>query len=94
MTVDWSDEALADLERFAEFLHREHPSLAAKVAAEIISKVQALAVHPQLGRPIAGRQEYRQLTLQVLHATYIFQYRVDGERLVMLRVYHGRESRD
>jgi plasmid stabilization system protein ParE len=47
MTVDWSDAALADLERFAEFLHREHLSLAAKVAAEIVSKVQVLAAHPR-----------------------------------------------
>jgi toxin ParE1/3/4 len=94
VNVVWSDAALADLERFAEFLHREHPSLAAKVAAEIISKVEVLATHPRLGRPIAGRQEYRQIALQVLRATYVFQYRVDGERLVMLRVYHGRESRD
>jgi plasmid stabilization system protein ParE len=76
MTVDWSDAALADLERFAEFLHREHPFLAAKVTAEIISKVQVLAAHPRLGRPIAGRQEYRQIALQILRATYVFQYRI------------------
>ena len=94
MTVDWSDAALADLERFAEFLHREHPSLAAKVAAEIVSKVQVLAAHPRLGRPIAGRQEYHQIALQVLRATSVFQYRIDGDRLVVLRVYHGRESRE
>ena len=36
MRLDWSDEALADLDRFAE-------------------------EHPRLGRPIAGREEYRQL---------------------------------
>ncbi len=72
MTVVWSDAALADLERFAEFLHHAHPSLAAKVAGEIISKVEVLATHPRLGRPIAGRQEYRQIALQVLRATYVF----------------------
>jgi hypothetical protein len=32
--------------------------------------------------------------LQVLNAPYVFQYRFDGERLVMLRVFHGREARD
>jgi plasmid stabilization system protein ParE len=45
-------------------------------------------------RPIRGREEYRQIVLQVLHAAYVFQYRIDGERLVMLRVFHGREARD
>jgi plasmid stabilization system protein ParE len=93
MNLEWSDEALADLDRFVEFLGRERPALAKIVATEIIDKVQVLSEHPQLGRPIAGRAEYRQIVLQVLGAAYVFQYRVDGPRLVMLRVYHARESR-
>jgi plasmid stabilization system protein ParE len=61
---------------------------------EIIGKTQVLSEHPQLGRPIAGRQEYRQIALQVLGAAYVFQYRFDGKRLVMLRVFHSRERRE
>jgi hypothetical protein len=52
-----------------------------------------LSDHPQLGRPIAGRQEYRQIVLQVLGAAYVFQYRFDGKILVMLPVFHAREER-
>ena len=65
------------------------------IAAEaaIIDKAQVLSAFPRLGRSIAGREEYRQLVLQVLNATYVFQYRFDGSRLVILRVYHGREQR-
>jgi toxin ParE1/3/4 len=92
MKLEWSDQALADLDRFAEFLHREHPSLAPIVAAEIIGKAQVLSEQPQLGRPISDCQEYRQIVLQV--AAYVFQYRFDGQRLVMLRVFHGRETRE
>ena len=82
MRVEWSDAALADLDRFVEFLNREHPSLAATVAAEIVSKSQVLSDHPRLGRSIGGRKEYRQIVLQVLRAPYVFQYRFDGKRLV------------
>ena len=64
------------------------------VAGEIVSKVQVLTRHPRLGRPIAGREEYRQIVLQVLRAAYVFQYRLDGERIVMLRVFHAREARE
>ncbi len=94
MKVEWSAKALADLDRFAEFLHREHPSIAQHVAAEIIAKVQVFPEHPQLGRPIAGRDKYREIVLQIPGASYVFQYRFDGGRLVMLRVFHGREARE
>jgi plasmid stabilization system protein ParE len=93
MRVEWSDDALADLNRFALFLHDKRPSLAKRVALAIIAKTQMLADHPRLGRPIQGREEYRQIVLQVLNAPYVFQYRYDGHRLVMLRVFHGRERR-
>ena len=94
MTVEWSEDALADLNRFALFLQDQHPSLAKRVASEIVAKAQALTDHPKLGRVIQGRDEYRQVILQVLNARYVFQYRYDGGRLVMLRVFHGRENRD
>lgn len=93
MNVEWSADALADLDRFAAFLHEHHTDLAQIVAQEIVEKTQVLSEHPRLGRPLAGREEYRQLVLQVLNATYVFQYRFDGERLVILRVFHGREAR-
>ena len=92
--IEWSADALRDLDRFAAFLREHHPALASIVAREIVRKTQALSAIPQLGRPIAGREEYRQVVLQVLNAAYVFQYRYDGKRLVMLRVFHAKEKRD
>jgi plasmid stabilization system protein ParE len=91
--IEWSQGALADLDRFSEFLQQHHPDLAPLVAQEIAAKIQTLSTFPLLGRPIAGREKYRQLVLQVLNAPYVFQYRYDGERLVILRIWHGREER-
>ena len=93
MKLEWSVDALADLDRFERFLQRQHPHLAPIVAEAIIDAAHVLEEHPKLGRPIAGRDEYRQMVLQVLNATYIFQYRYDAARLVMLRVFHSRERR-
>jgi len=45
-------------------------------------------------RPIAGRDDYRELVLSVLKAAYVFRYAYDGNRLVMLRVFHTREQRE
>ena len=93
MKVEWSDDALADLDRFASFLQQQHPFLAKLVADELMDKVQLLSDHPQLGRAVEGRTEYRQFVMRALNAAYIVQYRFDGERLVVLRVLHGRERR-
>jgi hypothetical protein len=42
---------------------------------------------------MAGREEYRQVVLRVLRTRYVFRYRIRGDRIVMLRVFHGREAR-
>jgi toxin ParE1/3/4 len=91
--LQWSEDALADLDRFAAFLSEHSPGLAAAVADAIIARTRILSRHPTIGRPLAGRKEYRQLVLQVLGADYVFQYRYDGEHLVILRVFHAREAR-
>ena len=92
--LEWSAPALADLDRFAQFLQDRYPHLASIVAAEILAKTQVLAVHPALGRTIRGRSDYREMLLRILNATYAVRYAYDGERLVILRVFHGREERE
>jgi len=94
MKLEWSAAALADLDRFAAFLHDRHPRLAKIVAAEIMHKARILSEHPLIGCAIEGRPHYRELVLEVLNAKYIFRYGFDGERLVVLRVFHGREARE
>jgi plasmid stabilization system protein ParE len=94
VTLEWSAAALADLDRFAAFLHDRHPHLAKVVAAEIQAKAHILSEHPLIGRPIRGRPEFRELVLDVLNTRYVFRYATDGRRLVMLRVFHGREQRE
>jgi len=92
IALEWSVEALADLDRFAAFLREHHPHLAAAVAREIIGKAAALRRHPRMGRRIVGR-DYRQITLRVLNADYVFQYRLREDKLVVLRVFHARAER-
>jgi toxin ParE1/3/4 len=93
MRLDWSAAALADLDRFAAFLHNRHPRLAAIVAREILAKARLLETSPELGYPIGEGGHYRQIVLEVLRARYVFRYRIARDRIVMLRVFHGREDR-
>jgi plasmid stabilization system protein ParE len=93
MKLEWSATALADLDRFAAFLQERHPAFAAIVAREIRAKAKILEEHPNLGYPLRVRLPYRQVVLRVLRTKYVLRYRIAGDRIVMLRVFHGREAR-
>ncbi|HEX5508112.1 MAG TPA: type II toxin-antitoxin system RelE/ParE family toxin [Pseudolabrys sp.] len=94
MKVEWSAAAIADLDRFAQFLQDRLPNMARMVGHEITQKSDLLIEHPELGRSLARRPDLRQLVLRVLNASYVIQYRVMPDRLIILRVFHGREARD
>jgi plasmid stabilization system protein ParE len=68
MNLEWSATALADLNRFAAFLHNRHPRLAKIIATEIKHKAAILSEHPLIDRPIEGRPEYREHVLKVANA--------------------------
>jgi plasmid stabilization system protein ParE len=71
MKLEWSAVALADLDRFAGFLHDRYPQIAKIVAAEIRNKAAILSDHPLMGRPVADRPEFRELVLEVLNARFM-----------------------
>ncbi len=85
VAVEWSLDALAGLNRFAAFLHDQFPELAAGVSAELLARPEVLRRHPQLGRPLGHRHEYREIVLTVLGGTYALQYCYDGSSVLMLR---------
>jgi plasmid stabilization system protein ParE len=97
MKLEWSNAALADLDRFAEFLNREHPSLAAIVAREIIEKTQVLSEHPRLGRQDGQSPAVLNIDRSCWKSSeqpMSFSIASTATRLVMLRVFHGREARE
>jgi plasmid stabilization system protein ParE len=92
--IEWSAGAVADLDRFADFLQSRFPTMARIVGREIVQKVDLLVQRPELGRPLSGHRDRRQIVVRVLNASYIVEYRLLADRLMILRVFHGRESRD
>jgi plasmid stabilization system protein ParE len=94
LKLEWSTAAITDLDRFATFVHDRYQRLAPIIARELVRKSASLIEHPRLGRAVAGRQEYREIVMRVLGADYVFQYRLEPDRIVMLRVFHGRERRE
>lgn len=87
MQVKWLKRALQNLQEESEYIASDSPRAAAKVAAKIESAVALLADNPAMGRPgrIPGTRE-----LVVPSTPYIIPYRVQGNLIVVLRVFHAR----
>lgn len=93
MKLAWSMNALADLNRFAVFLQDRHPTLARRIGPAIRRRAEIIGVYPESGRPIRTGG-FRELSVPVMGATYVFRYASDRNGVVILRVFHSRERRD
>lgn len=86
MRISWLHAALGNLNAEAEYIARHNPAAAARVVATIQHAVDQLARYPAMGRPgrVPGTRE-----LVVSETPYVIPYRVRGDRVEILRVFHG-----
>jgi plasmid stabilization system protein ParE len=85
MRVRWLRQALRNLDEEATYIAADDPAAARLVVARVLGAVAALAQQPGLGRPgrVPGTRE-----LVVLKTRYIVPYRVRGDIVEVLRVFH------
>jgi plasmid stabilization system protein ParE len=87
----WLEEATQDIARLRNFLEPKNPLAAQKVARCILDGAKLLQKHPEAGSPMDdGRRE---LFLPFANSAYVLRYCLDGDDLVIIRVWHGREQR-
>ncbi|HYL85507.1 MAG TPA: type II toxin-antitoxin system RelE/ParE family toxin [Candidatus Angelobacter sp.] len=86
MRVRWLRRALANLDAEAEHIAKDDPAAAGRVVLNILRAVDLLKRNPALGRAgrVAGTRE-----LVVTGTPYIVPYRVRGEAVEILRVFHA-----
>ncbi|MFI5352043.1 MAG: type II toxin-antitoxin system RelE/ParE family toxin [Candidatus Binatales bacterium] len=86
MQVRWLRRALNSLAEEAAYIARDDPGAAARIVERIVTSVERLGAHPVSGRPgrVPGTRE-----LVVSGTPYLVPYRVRGETVEVLRVFHG-----
>lgn len=89
----WEPGALDDLTRLREFLQHKNPKAAANAARRIIEAASLLLDHPQLGHPMDDLPEFNELAIPFGQRGYVMRYRIDGKKIIILRVWHSREDR-
>ncbi len=89
VTIVWSPRAIAHLAALRAHIARDNPEAAAQIAATLLSAVEQLADFPSLGRPgrVSGTREW-----VVAGTPYLIPYRLRGNRLEIVAVFHGRQK--
>ena len=85
MRSRWLRAALGNLQQEAEYIAQEDPAAALRVVGRIGDAVRYLEDHPSMGRAgrVPGMRE-----LVVSGTPYIVPYRVRGQDIEILRVFH------
>ena len=89
MRIEWSQQAVADLQRISEYIEQDRSLEAANRVSRIMyDAIQTLPIMPYRGRP--GRiKDTRELVAGTL--PYIVIYQVFDERLLILNIVHGAQ---
>jgi addiction module RelE/StbE family toxin len=82
--VIWTEPALSDLDRIADYIAIDNPVAAAALVQRVFEHVQQLKTHPNSGSrpPEFKRSRYR----QIVEPPCRVLYRYDGEKVYVLFV--------
>lgn len=89
MQVRWTEPATRDLEEISEYIRSDRPTAATQVAKALFDAANNLSDLPGRGR-IGRTPGTRELVVSGL--PYIVVYRISGEAIHILRIYHGARN--
>jgi toxin ParE1/3/4 len=89
VTIVWSPPTIEHLAQLRAYIARDNPKAAHRIAGALLEAVERLAELPNLGRPgrVAGTRE-----LVAPGTPYVIPYRLRGDRLEVIAVFHGRQK--
>ena len=89
--IVWSPLARARLREIHAYVAPDNPEAAERLATRLVAMVEALKVHPFLGR--AGVEPgIRELVIG--GTPYIVLYRVRGKRVTIQTILHGAQRKE
>ncbi len=93
MKLRWLPAAYEDIERLYDFLIAKSPDAAARAMELILDGRESLESMPEIGKPINDETGSRELLLPFGAGAYVLRYKLEGEAVVVIRVWHSREIR-
>jgi plasmid stabilization system protein ParE len=90
-----TSSAADDLARLRKFQIDKNPSAARRAVAVIADAIDSLAIFPDRGKP-SEVDGLRELIVPFGRSAYVVRFTHDPHRqeIVVLRIWHGRETRE
>jgi len=89
MRVRWTTTAAGDLAHIVEYIRKDDPAAARRVAQAIVGGVAGLRTFPSRGR-IGFVENTRELVCTP--SPYIAVYQIIGDHVQVLRIRHGAQD--
>ena len=93
MKLVFSEESVADLVRLRAFIAEKDPLAAARVAAELIARIENLRLFPTMGRAVELAPDPKAIR-DAIFGKYVIRYATHTETIVILRIWHHYEDRE
>ena len=87
--VDWTDEALREIDEIVFYIERFDPAAATRISTRLFAFGDSLSEFPRRGRPV--EDGLRELTTV---PPYIMLYETDGEIVSIISIRHGSRRPD
>lgn len=91
MKLVYTDVAIEDLKRLREFIAIHNPSAAARIATELVGKIELLPDFPNIGTPVEMAPAPDSVR-DMVFGKYVIRYSVHTSAIIILRVWHGLEG--
>jgi len=81
--------AVRDLQRLRAFIAEHNPATAARVSRRLVTSLEQLVAHPELGHPVEELPDVRER----VRGDYGVRYTRTAQAVLVLRIWRGKDDR-
>jgi len=86
--LEWSEEALEDMESIATYIEKDSPIYAKSVVSKFFEKAEILQEFSELGRKVP---EFNDITIREIFVySYRLIYKLSKEKVLLVAIVHGK----
>ena len=90
--LEWSEEALEDIESIATYIEKDSPIYAKSVVSKFFEKAEILQEFSEVGRKVPEFND--EAIREIFVYSYRLIYKVEETRVLLVAVVHGKRLLD